>query len=55
VHEGPIGIDARMKPHSPAELTCDEATRATVDRRWKEYFPNGDVPMGDAEAGHLDR
>jgi 4-hydroxybenzoate decarboxylase subunit C len=54
VREGPIGIDARMKPSYPAELSCDPETRATVYRRWKEYFPGGDVDMGDAEAAHLD-
>ncbi len=55
VYEGPVGIDARMKPTYPAELTCDPDTRATVDRRWSEYFPGGKVEMGDAEAGHLDQ
>ncbi|MBN8550587.1 MAG: UbiD family decarboxylase [Deltaproteobacteria bacterium] len=39
-YEGPIVIDARMKPNYPAELFCDEKTSALVDRRWKEYFPN---------------
>lgn len=54
VREGPVGIDARMKPNYPAELSCDDATRALVDRRWKEYFPGREVVMGDSEAGHLD-
>lgn len=49
VHEGPIVIDARMKPHYPGELFCDPDTRALVDRRWKEYFPQGDVQMGDGD------
>ncbi len=53
-YEPPIVIDARMKPWYPAELSCDEATSATVTRRWKEYFPNDAVEMGDSERGHLD-
>jgi UbiD family decarboxylase len=54
----PIVIDARMKPWFPKELFCDEATAATVTRRWREYFPpagNGrKVEMGDSDAAHLD-
>ena len=52
--EPPILIDARTKPGFPAELTCDEETAATVSRRWREYFPDGNVEMGDSERGHLD-
>jgi UbiD family decarboxylase len=55
VHEPPIVIDARRKPSLPKELSCDPETAATVSRRWREYFPAGDVEMGDSEAGHLDR
>ncbi|MEM9381650.1 MAG: UbiD family decarboxylase domain-containing protein, partial [Planctomycetota bacterium] len=51
----PIVIDARMKPDYPEELFCDDGTRATVDRRWSEYFPGGGVEMGDSDAGHLAR
>ena len=29
-------------------------TAATVTNRWKEYFPAGNVAMGDSERGHLD-
>ncbi|MGE3841946.1 MAG: UbiD family decarboxylase [Vicinamibacterales bacterium] len=54
-HTPPIVIDARMKPGYPAELTCRPDVAATVSRRWREYFPDGAVEMGDAEAGHLDR
>jgi 3-polyprenyl-4-hydroxybenzoate decarboxylase len=50
----PVVIDARMKASYPEELTCDERTAATVDRRWKEYFPAGGVEMGDSARGHLD-
>lgn len=53
-YEAPIVIDARMKPWYPAELSCDEATAATVTRRWKEYFSSDAVAMGDSERGHLD-
>jgi UbiD family decarboxylase len=53
-YKPPILIDARMKPWYPKELFADEATAATVTRRWKEYFPQG-VEMGDSDVGHLDR
>jgi UbiD family decarboxylase len=54
VCEAPLLIDARLKPGFPAELSCDPETAATVTRRWREYFPEGGVEMGDAERGHLD-
>lgn len=54
-YEPPILIDARMKPWFPKEVTCDEETAATVTRRWREYFPDGKMEMGDSEAGHLTR
>jgi 3-polyprenyl-4-hydroxybenzoate decarboxylase len=50
----PVLIDARMKPPYPEELFCDPDTAAKVDRRWNEYFPDGDVEMGDSDRGHLD-
>jgi UbiD family decarboxylase len=50
----PVAIDARMKPWYPAEVSCDAETAELVTRRWREYFPYGKVPMGDAERGHLD-
>lgn len=49
----PILIDARMKPWYPKELFADETTAATVTRRWQEYFPGGQVEMGDSGLGHL--
>lgn len=55
IYEGPITIDARMKPWYPKELFCDEKTRKLVDSRWKEYFPGGDVKMGDSDLAHLSR
>ena len=53
-YEEPVLIDARMKPWYPKELSCRPDVAATVDRRWREYFPHRDVQMGDAERGHLD-
>jgi UbiD family decarboxylase len=50
----PIVIDARRKPSYPEELFCDEATAKLVDRRRKEYFPSGNVAMGDSDRAHLD-
>jgi hypothetical protein len=50
----PIVIDARMKPSYPKELFCDPATAATVTKRWGEYFPNGNIEMGDSDRAHLD-
>lgn len=38
-YSGPIVIDARMKPHYPAELIAREDVAALVDKRWREYFP----------------
>ena len=35
----PVVIDARTKPWMPKEVEADPATRALVDRRWREYFP----------------
>ena len=55
VHEPPVLIDARRKPGFPRELSADPDTAATVSRRWREYFPDGRVEMGDAEAASLDR
>jgi 3-polyprenyl-4-hydroxybenzoate decarboxylase len=51
----PIAIDARLKPGFPRELSCDPETATLVSRRWKEYFPQGRVEMGDSEAAHLVR
>ena len=55
VFSPPIAIDARLKPNFPKELLCDPETAAVVTRRWREYFPDGGVEMGDADAAHLDR
>ncbi|MCB0353923.1 MAG: UbiD family decarboxylase [Bdellovibrionales bacterium] len=51
-YEGPLVIDARMKPNYPEELFCDETTSQLVDQRWNEYF--GDNPFKlTPEAGGL--
>lgn len=52
-YQGPITIDARMKPWYPKELFCDDKTRQTVSERWNEYFPNRNVEMGSSDEGHL--
>jgi 3-polyprenyl-4-hydroxybenzoate decarboxylase len=54
VHEPPVLIDARRKPGFPRELACDPDTASLVSRRWREYFPDGPVEMGDSEQAHLD-
>jgi 4-hydroxybenzoate decarboxylase subunit C len=55
VHEPPVLIDARRKPSFPREVACDPETASLVSRRWREYFPEGRVEMGDSEQAHLDR
>lgn len=50
---GPVVIDARMKPWYPKELFCDKDTARRVSARWKEYFPQGNILMGDSDWGHL--
>jgi 4-hydroxybenzoate decarboxylase subunit C len=55
VHEPPVLIDARRKPTFPKELVADPETAALVSRRWREYFPDGKVEMGDSDRAHLDR
>ena len=50
----PIVIDARMKPWFPKEVECDPDTAALVSRRWREYFPQRRIEMGDSSLGHLD-
>lgn len=37
-YEGPMLIDARMKPGYPDELICDPATEKIVDEKWSQYF-----------------
>jgi len=40
-YRGPIVIDARMKPGYPDELIVREDVAESVDKRWREYFPQG--------------
>jgi UbiD family decarboxylase len=40
-YRGPIIIDARKKPGLPDELIVRDDVAALVDRRWREYCPNG--------------
>ncbi|HKQ99100.1 MAG TPA: UbiD family decarboxylase domain-containing protein, partial [Pyrinomonadaceae bacterium] len=37
----PVVIDARMKPGFPAELIVRPDVKERVDRRWRDYFPQG--------------
>jgi len=48
-YRAPIVLDARVKSRYPKEVTCDPDTASLVSRRWLEYFPDGDVEMGDTE------
>lgn len=51
-YEGPILIDARMKPRYPPEVLCHPDTAALVSKRWNDYFPQG-VAMGDSNTAHV--
>jgi UbiD family decarboxylase len=51
---GPVVLDARLKPGFPKELFADEGTAAKVASRWREYFPDAPVDMGDSGLAHLD-
>lgn len=52
-YRAPIVLDARLPADFPDELVCDDDTADLVDRRWKEYFPEGGVEMGDSDRAHL--
>jgi UbiD family decarboxylase len=47
-YEGPLVIDARMKPWYPEAVSCDPAVAQRVTQRWKDYFPGG-MEMGESE------
>lgn len=53
-YQGPIVLDARMKPWYPKVVEAAPETEALVSRRWAEYFPRGGVEMGDARAADVD-
>jgi UbiD family decarboxylase len=40
-YSGSIVIDARRKPGFPAELIVRDDVAQLVDRRWRDYFPEG--------------
>ncbi len=46
VCSGPMLFDCRKKQGFPEELFCDPETASKVTKRWKEYFPGGNVEMG---------
>jgi 3-polyprenyl-4-hydroxybenzoate decarboxylase len=50
----PIVIDARLKPGFPRELLGDPSISRRVTDRWREYFPDGRIEMGDADQASLD-
>ena len=51
-YQGPLLIDARMKPSYPPELKTDPETEKLVTRNWSSYFPAGQE-MGDSDSAHL--
>ncbi len=52
-YSGPIVLDARTPANFPAELFVDPDTKQLVDRRWGEYFPQGQT-MGDSDQANLE-
>ncbi len=48
----PMVLDCRLKPGYPAELVADEQTSEKVTRRWKEYFPQGNVQGVEDRLGY---
>jgi UbiD family decarboxylase len=57
-YSAPIVIDARIKPSYPREVRPLRSTADLVDRRWREYFPDGmdgdPRPSGEPEDGEVD-
>ena len=49
-YTSPLLIDARLKNWYPPELFCDPDTKKLVTQRWREYFPQHDVAMGEGDA-----
>ncbi len=50
----PVVIDARLKPGFPRELFGDPRVSRQVSERWRSYFPEGNVEMGDSDQASLD-
>lgn len=48
----PVVLDARLPGDFPAESLCAPEIGRKVERRWREYFPQG-MEMGDSDRGHL--
>ncbi len=53
-YTAPIVIDARLKTGYPRELFGDPAISKKVSDRWRSYFPDRRVEMGDADQANLD-
>lgn len=51
-YQGPMLIDARMKPSYPPEVLCDNDTDNLVSKNWLRYFPQG-LEMGDSIDAHV--
>jgi len=51
-HQGPILLDARMKPSYPKEVLPDPQTAALVTQKWNAYFPQGQE-MGPSDLAHV--
>lgn len=51
-YQGPILIDARIKPSYPPEVICDPETAKKVTANWSRYFPEG-LTMGESSTGHV--
>ena len=51
-YRAPVVIDARMKPNYPAELIVRPDIAELVDRRWREYFPQGEEWNAGTRTGH---
>jgi len=49
-YKPPVVIDARMKAGYPDELVVRPDVAATVDRRWREYFPRGLAGSGASDS-----
>lgn len=52
-YTAPLVFDCRLKPGFPDELVSDEEVSACVTRRWKEYFPDGDVEGVEDNMGYM--
>lgn len=51
-YQGPLIIDARMKPNYPPEVLADPQTHTHVLNNWKNYFPQG-MERGESLMAHV--